>query len=194
MFAALLSNVPEAAAAGLPGANLVGSAGTWFANFAFRPGRAGVVPVFRPQSSVSAPGTWAPSRAREDWSWPDAGVRAGGLVLVVVCGCGLLELSARADLGGGTIGTWITDALSPCCGQHGRRGGLAGPVDDRRYAGYQPFLGAAGGIHRAPDDSRLLAVVAELVRRNQSADVAVWRGRLPQAKHSTARENHPARP
>ena len=112
MFAALLSNVPEAASAGLPGANLVGSAGTWFANFAFD--LAGQASYLFPAAIIGFSAWYlAPARAREDWSWPDAGVRAGGLVLVVVCGCGLLELSARADLGGGIVGTWLTDALNP---------------------------------------------------------------------------------
>ena len=61
----------------------------------------------------------APSRARDDWSWPDAGVRAGGLALVVVCGCGLLEISARADLGGGIVGSWLAATLDPVLGSMG---------------------------------------------------------------------------
>ena len=46
-------------------------------------------------------------------------MRAGGLVLVVVCGCGLLEISARGGLGGGDIGIWLDDILAPVLGDMG---------------------------------------------------------------------------
>ena len=118
MFAALLSHVPEAAPAGLPGSNLVGSAGAGSANFAFL--LAGQASYLFPAAIIGFSAWYlAPSRAREDWSWPDAGVRAAGLVLVVVCGCGLLEMSARADLGGGMVGIWLTDVLGPVLGSMG---------------------------------------------------------------------------
>ena len=118
MFAALLSHVPEAASAGVAGSNLVGKIGALFAEFAFD--WAGQASFFFPAAVIGFSAWYlAPSRAREDWSWPDAGVRAAGGVLVVVCGCGLLEMSERANLGGGFIGAWLSGVLEPALGSLG---------------------------------------------------------------------------
>ena len=118
MFAALLSHVPDAAEAGLGGSNLVGLAGAAFAGLAFA--LAGSASYLFPAAVIGFSAWYlAPSRAREDWSWPDAGVRAAGLVLVVVCGCGLLEISARGGLGGGELGVWLDDILAPVLGDMG---------------------------------------------------------------------------
>ena len=118
MFAALLSHVPDAAESGLGGSNLVGSAGVAFAGLAFA--LAGSASYLFPAAVIGFSAWYlAPSRARNDWSWPDAGVRAAGLVLVVVCGCGLLEVSARGGLGGGDIGVWLDDILAPLLGRMG---------------------------------------------------------------------------
>ena len=118
MFAALLSHVPEAASAGVAGSNLVGQIGGQFADFAFR--LSGQASYLFPAAVIGFSAWYlAPSRAREDWSWPDAGVRAAGGVLVVVCGCGLLEMSERANLGGGLIGAWLAGVLDPALGSLG---------------------------------------------------------------------------
>ena len=118
MFAALISHVPDAAEAGLEGSNLVGIAGVAFAGLAFA--LAGSASYLFPAAVIGFSAWYlAPSRARDDWSWPDAGVRAAGLVLVVVCGCGLLEISARGGLGGGDIGVWLDDILAPVLGDMG---------------------------------------------------------------------------
>ena len=118
MFAALISHVPDAAEAGLEGSNLVGIAGVAFAGLAFA--LAGSASYLFPAAVIGFSAWYlAPSRARDDWSWPDAGVRAAGLVLVVVCGCGLLEISARGGLGGGEIGVWLDDILAPVLGDMG---------------------------------------------------------------------------
>ena len=118
MFAALISHVPDAAEAGLGGSNLVGIAGVAFAGLAFA--LAGSASYLFPAAVIGFSAWYlAPSRARDDWSWPDAGVRAAGLVLVVVCGCGLLEISARGGLGGGDIGVWLDDILAPVLGDMG---------------------------------------------------------------------------
>ena len=112
MFAALLSHVPEAASAGVAGSNLVGKIGGKFAEFAFD--LSGQASYLFPAAVIGFSAWYlAPSRAREDWSWPDAGVRAAGGVLVVVCGCGLLEMSERAHLSGGLIGVWLSGVLEP---------------------------------------------------------------------------------
>ena len=118
MFAALLSHVPEVASAGLPGSNLVGPAGAGFAVLAFR--LAGQASYLFP-AAVIAFSAWylAPSRARGDWSWPDAGVRAAGLVLVTACGCGLLQFPASEDFGGGILGVWLADRLGAVLGSMG---------------------------------------------------------------------------
>ena len=118
MFAALLSHVPEAASAGVAGSNLVGKIGEKFAEFAFD--LSGQASYLFPAAVIGFSAWYlAPSRAREDWSWPDAGVRAAGGVLVVVCGCGLLEMSERANLGGGLIGAWLSGVLDPALGSLG---------------------------------------------------------------------------
>ena len=118
MFAALLSHVPEAASAGVAGSNLVGQIGEKFAEFAFD--LSGQASYLFPAAVIGFSAWYlAPSRAREDWSWPDAGVRAAGGVLVVVCGCGLLEMSERANLGGGLIGAWLAGVLDPALGSLG---------------------------------------------------------------------------
>ena len=118
MFAALLSHVPDAVEAGVAGSNMVGMAGAAFAALAFA--LAGSASYLFPAAVIGFSAWYlAPSRAREDWSWPDAGVRAGGLVLVVVCGCGLLEISARGRLGGGAVGVWLDDILAPVLGDTG---------------------------------------------------------------------------
>ena len=118
MFVALFSHIPEAAEAGLAGSNLIGTAGAAFAGLAF--GLAGSASYLFPAAVIGFSAWYlAPSRAREDWSWPDAGVRAGGLALVAVCGCGLLEISARGGLGGGVVGVWLDDMLAPVLGAMG---------------------------------------------------------------------------
>ena len=118
MFAALLSHVPEAASAGVAGSNLVGQIGEKFAEFAFD--LSGQASYLFPAAVIGFSAWYlAPSRAREDWSWPDAGVRAAGGVLVVVCGCGLLEMSERAHLSGGLIGAWLSGVLDPALGSLG---------------------------------------------------------------------------
>ena len=118
MFAALLSHVPDAAEAGVAGTNLVGTAGAAFAALAFA--LAGSASYLFPVAVIGFSAWYlAPSRSRADWSWPDAGVRAGGLALVVICGCGLLEISARGGLGGGGIGVWLDGALAPVLGRMG---------------------------------------------------------------------------
>ena len=118
MFVALLSHVPEAAEAGLSGSNMIGAAGAAFAVFAFL--LAGQASYLFP-AAVMGFSAWylAPAKARQDWSWPDAGVRAGGWLLVVVCGCGLLQMSARGSIGGGIVGLWLADALDPALGNFG---------------------------------------------------------------------------
>ena len=118
MFAALLSHVPEAASADVAGSNLVGKIGALFAEFAFD--LSGQASYLFPAAVIGFSAWYlAPSRAREDWSWPDAGVRAAGGVLVVVCGCGLLEMSERANLSGGLIGAWLSGVLDPALGSLG---------------------------------------------------------------------------
>ena len=118
MFAALLSHVPEAVDAGVAGTNLVGTAGAAFAALAFA--QAGSASYLFPVAVIGFSAWYlAPSRSRADWSWPDAGVRAGGLALVVICGCGLLEISARGGLGGGAVGIWLDGALAPVLGRMG---------------------------------------------------------------------------
>ena len=118
MFAALLTNVPDAAEAGLPGSNLVGSWGIAFAGLASY--LAGQASYLFPAAVIGFSALYlAPSRKRGDWSWIDAGVRGAGLVLVVACGCGLLELSAREDIGGGLVGTWLDEIMSPVLGSIG---------------------------------------------------------------------------
>ncbi len=118
MFVALLSHVPEAALAGVAGSNLVGKAGVIFARYAFE--LAGQASYLFPAAVIGFSAWYlAPSRTREDWSWPDAGVRAAGGVLVVVCGCGLLEMSERANLGGGVIGAWLSGLMDPALGSLG---------------------------------------------------------------------------
>ena len=118
MFTALISHVPEADQRGLAGSNLIGAAGAAFARFAF--GVAGQASYLFP-AALMAFSAWylAPAKAREDWSWPNAGIRAAGGLLVVFCGCGLLDLSARTILGGGIIGAWLTGALTPVLGSMG---------------------------------------------------------------------------
>ena len=118
MITALISHVPEADQRGLAGSNLVGAAGAVFARFAF--GAAGQASYLFP-AALMAFSAWylAPAKAREDWSWPNAGIRAAGGLLVVFCGCGLLDLSARTILGGGIIGAWLTGALTPVLGSMG---------------------------------------------------------------------------
>ena len=118
MITALISHVPEADQRGLAGSNLVGAAGAAFARFAF--GAAGQASYLFP-AALMAFSAWylAPAKAREDWSWPNAGIRAAGGLLVVFCGCGLLDLSARTILGGGIIGAWLTGALTPVLGSMG---------------------------------------------------------------------------
>ncbi len=112
MFAALLSHVPEAVSAGVAGSNLVGNIGALFAEFAFD--LSGEASYLFPAAVIGFSAWYlSPSRAREDWSWPDAGVRAAGGVLVAVCGCGLLEMSERAHLSGGLIGAWLSGVLEP---------------------------------------------------------------------------------
>ena len=118
MFTALISHVPEADQAGLAGSNLIGAAGAAFARFAFDV--AGQASYLFP-AALMAFSAWylAPAKAREDWSWPNAGIRAAGGLLVVFCGCGLLDLSARTIFSGGIIGAWLTDALTPVLGSMG---------------------------------------------------------------------------
>ena len=91
MFVSLVSHVPEAAEAGLAGSNLIGPAGAAFALFAFLV--AGQASYLFPAALIAFSAWYlASAKAREDWSWPDAGVRGGGGLLVVLCGCGLLRM------------------------------------------------------------------------------------------------------
>ena len=118
MFLALVSHVPEAVNAGLAGTNLIGTAGAAFAGLAFA--LAGSASYLFPVAVIGFSAWYlAPSRTRADWSWSDAGVRAGGLVLFVICSCGLLEISARGGLGGGDIGIWLDDVSTPVLGRTG---------------------------------------------------------------------------
>lgn len=117
MFVALISHVPEAAEAGLSGANMIGAAGAAFALFAFL--LAGQASYLFPAAFMGFSAWYlASAKARKDWSWPDAGVRAAGWLLVVVCGCGLLQLSAHGG-GGGIMGLWLADSLGPMLGSLG---------------------------------------------------------------------------
>ena len=118
MFAALLSHVPDAAALGLAGSNLIGAAGAAFALLAFLV--AGQAAYLFP-AAIMAFSAWylAPVKAHENWSWPDAGVRAAGALVVVVCGCGLLDMSVRVSKGGGLIGAWLAEFLTPLLGSMG---------------------------------------------------------------------------
>ena len=117
-FLALISHVPDAVDAGVAGTNLVGMAGAAFAGLAFA--LAGSASYLFPVAVIGFSAWYlAPSRTRKDWSWPDAGVRAAGLALVVICGCGLLEISARGGLGGGAIGIWLDDVSTPVLGRMG---------------------------------------------------------------------------
>ncbi len=118
MFVALISHVPEAAEAGLSGANVIGAAGAAFALFAFF--LAGQASYLFPAAFMGFSAWYlAPAKARQDWSWPDAGIRAAGWLLVVVCGCGLLQLSARGGIGGGIVGLWLAGSLGPVLGGFG---------------------------------------------------------------------------
>ena len=118
MFVALISHVPDAVDAGVAGTNMIGTAGAAFAGLAFA--LAGSASYLFPVAVIGFSAWYlAPSRTRADWSWPDAGVRAGGLVLVVICGCGLLEISALGGLGGGLIGIWLDDVSTPVLGRMG---------------------------------------------------------------------------
>ena len=118
MFAALLSHVPDAVEAGVGGENLVGVLGAAFARFTFA--LAGSASYLFPAAVIGFSAWYlAPSKSREDWSWPDAGIRVAGLALVVVCGCGLLEVAARASFDGGVIGVGISDSLTPVLGRMG---------------------------------------------------------------------------
>ncbi len=118
MFAALLSHVPDAAERGLAGANLIGEGGAAFARLAGLV--AGQASYLFP-AALMAFSAWylAPAKARADWSWPDAGVRAAGGLLVVLCGAGLLDMSARAGPGGGIVGAWLAGHLTPVLGSMG---------------------------------------------------------------------------
>ena len=118
MFVALLSHVPEASAAGVAGSNMIGAAGAAFALFAFL--LAGQAAYLFPAAFMGFSAWYlAPSRATQDWSWPDAGARAGGWLMVVVCGCGLLQMSANATIGGGLVGARLAGALEPVLGNLG---------------------------------------------------------------------------
>ncbi len=118
MFVALFSHVPEAAEAGLPGSNLIGAAGAAFAFFGFLV--AGQASYLFPAALIAFSAWYlAPGKSRQDWSWRDAGVRAGGGILVVLCGCGLLGMSMRASSGGGLIGAWLAGVLTPVLGSLG---------------------------------------------------------------------------
>ena len=118
MFLALVSHVPDAVNAGVAGTNLIGMAGEVFAVLVFA--LAGSASYLFPVAVIGFSAWYlAPSKTREDWSWPDAGVRAGALGLVVICICGLLEISARGGLGGGAIGMWLDDVSTPVLGRLG---------------------------------------------------------------------------
>lgn len=118
MFVALVSHVPEAAEAGLSGANVIGAAGAAFALSAFF--LAGQASYLFPAAFMGFSAWYlAPAKARQGWSWPDAGIRAAGWLLLVVCGCGLLQLSARSGIGGGIVGLWLAGSLGPVLGGFG---------------------------------------------------------------------------
>ena len=118
MFVALVSHVPDAVDAGVGGTNLIGMSGAAFAGLAFA--LAGSASYLFPVAVIGFSAWYlAPSRTRGDWSWPDAGARAGGLLMVLICGCGLLEISARGGLDGGAIGVGLDSVMAPVLGRTG---------------------------------------------------------------------------